>query len=237
MTDELDRLRRFHDDARFRQYQSFPGSWLRRTASDDPVHRLLPTQIVPYLLTAQARASCFVRNVGAFVPPYDQSQRIPWHGSRNRVSAVLKPECEAHRCLRYIAGAIRALAVAGATEAQNLALWLELGREAALPWAEPALRVLRRTEQRLMVPMVRRSGWHDLTGWLRFRRGRRNSGRRSMVVSVKVEDGEISCSTFLMLDSASRQSQIELSPDTGPTSWREMLMVPMAESPTPSNAR
>ncbi|HNJ84028.1 MAG TPA: carbonic anhydrase, partial [Piscinibacter sp.] len=62
--------------------------------------------------------------------------------------------------------------------AQNLARWLELGREAALPVAEPGPEVLRRTEQRAVVlqlerlmdyPMVRERveanrlalhGWH-----------------------------------------------------------------------------
>lgn len=65
-------------------------------------------------------------------------------------------------------------------EAQNLACWRALGREAALPVAEPGPELLRRTEQRAVVlqleplmdcPMVREQveagtlsllGWHDV---------------------------------------------------------------------------
>ena len=74
----------------------------------------------------------------------------------------------------------RARIVSGETPAaaQNLARWLELGREAALPVAEPGPEVLCRTEQRAIVlqlerlmdyPMVRERveaasltlhGWH-----------------------------------------------------------------------------
>mgnify|MGYP003797173631 CR=1 FL=1 len=79
--------------------------------------------------------------------------------------------------VRHHDGAIRALYGEVPREAQNLALWLELGREAALPVAEPGPEVLRRTEQRAVVlqlerlmdyPMVRQrveAGSLTLHGW------------------------------------------------------------------------
>jgi carbonic anhydrase len=75
-------------------------------------------------------------------------------------------------------GAIRALYGEVPAAAQNLARWLDLGRGAALPVAQPGPEVLRRTEQRAIVlqlerlmdyPMVRERveartlglhGWH-----------------------------------------------------------------------------
>ncbi len=74
-------------------------------------------------------------------------------------------------------GAIRALYGEVPAAAKNLAQWLELGREAALPVAEPGPDVLRRTEQRAVVlqlerlmdyPMVRErveAGTLALHGW------------------------------------------------------------------------
>jgi carbonic anhydrase len=74
-------------------------------------------------------------------------------------------------------GAIRALYGEVAAEAKNLRQWLELGREAALPVAEPGPDVLRRSEQRAVVlqlerlmdyPMVRarvEAGTLALHGW------------------------------------------------------------------------
>ena len=77
-------------------------------------------------------------------------------------------------------GAIRALYGKVPAEAQNLACWRALGREAALPVAEPGPELLRRTEQRALVlqlerlmdcPMLREPveagrlslhGWHDV---------------------------------------------------------------------------
>jgi carbonic anhydrase len=75
-------------------------------------------------------------------------------------------------------GGIRAMYGETPAAARNLAAWLELGREAVLPVAEPGPEVLRRTEQRAVVlqlerlmgyPMVRERveartlslhGWH-----------------------------------------------------------------------------
>ena len=74
-------------------------------------------------------------------------------------------------------GAIRALYDDVPAAARNLVRWLDLGREAALPVADPGPEALRRTEQRAIVlqlerlmdyPMVRErveAGHLSLHGW------------------------------------------------------------------------
>jgi carbonic anhydrase len=78
--DLLERLRRFHDDA-------FPiQRTLFRHLVDDGQHPTTlfigcsDSRLVPYLLTGAGPGELFlVRNVGAFVPPHDQSQGF--HGT------------------------------------------------------------------------------------------------------------------------------------------------------------
>jgi len=180
MPDELlERLRRFQTDA-FPQQRS-----LFRHLVDEGQHPLTlfigcsDSRLVPYLLTGTGPGELFlVRNVGAFVPPHDQSQGF--HGTAAAIEfAVLNLQvrriivCGHSHC-----GAIRALYGDVPPAAQNLARWLDLGREAALPVAEPGPEVMRRTEQRAIVlqlerlmdyPMVRERvearaltlhGWH-----------------------------------------------------------------------------
>ena len=180
MPDELlERLRRFQEDA-FPQQRS-----LFRHLVDEGQHPLTlfigcsDSRLVPYLLTGTGPGELFlVRNVGAFVPPYDQSQGF--HGTAAAIEfAVLNLSvrriivCGHSHC-----GAIRALYGEVPAAAQNLVRWLDLGREAALPVAEPGPEVMRRTEQRAIVlqlerlmdyPMVRERvearsltlhGWH-----------------------------------------------------------------------------
>lgn len=180
MPDELlERLWRFQTDA-FPQQRS-----LFRQLVDDGQHPLTlfigcsDSRLVPYLLTGTGPGELFlVRNVGAFVPPYDQSQGF--HGTAAAIEfAVLNLQvrriivCGHSHC-----GAIRALYGEVPPAAQNLTRWLDLGREAALPVAEPGPEVMRRTEQRAVVlqlerlmdyPMVRERvearaltlhGWH-----------------------------------------------------------------------------
>ena len=177
--DLLRRLRRFHDDAFPLQRSLF------RHLVDDGQHPTTlfigcsDSRLVPYLLTGAGPGELFlVRNVGAFVPPYDQS--FGFHGTAAAIEfAVLSLQvrrivvCGHSHC-----GAVRALYGEVPAEAENLARWLELGREATLPVAEPGPEALRRTEQRAIVlqlerlmdyPMVRRRveartltlhGWH-----------------------------------------------------------------------------
>lgn len=180
MPDELlQRLRNFHDDA-FPQHRSH-----FRMLVDDGQHPTTlfigcsDSRLVPYLLTGTGPGELFlVRNVGAFVPPYDGS--AGFHGTAAAIEfAVLNLQvsriivCGHSHC-----GGIRALYGEVHPAALNLAQWLELGREAALPVAEPGPEVLRRTEQRAVVlqlerlmayPMVRERvearqlslhGWH-----------------------------------------------------------------------------
>jgi len=177
--DLLERLRRFHDDAFPTQRSLF------RHLVDEGQHPTTlfigcsDSRLVPYLLTGAGPGELFlVRNVGAFVPPHDQSQGF--HGTAAAIEfAVLNLDvrrivvCGHSHC-----GAIRALYGGVPAAAANLARWLELGREAALPVAEPGAEALRRTEQRAIVlqlerlmdyPMVRERveaqrltlhGWH-----------------------------------------------------------------------------
>jgi carbonic anhydrase len=148
----LERLQRFTSEAFPTQRSLF------RTLVDDGQHPLTlfigcsDSRIVPYLLTGAGPGELFlVRNVGAFVPPYDQSQGF--HGTAAAIEfAVLNLAVKRIVvCGHSHCGAIRALYGEVPPAAQNLARWLELGREAALPVAEPGPEALRRTEQRAVV--------------------------------------------------------------------------------------
>ena len=158
MPDELlQRLRTFHDDA-FPQHRSH-----FRMLVDDGQHPTTlfigcsDSRLVPYLLTGTGPGELFlVRNVGAFVPPYDGS--AGFHGTAAAIEfAVLNLQvsriivCGHSHC-----GGIRALYGEVNPAAKNLAQWLELGREAALPVADPGPEVLRRTEQRAVVLQLER---------------------------------------------------------------------------------
>lgn len=179
MPDELlERLRRFQTDAFPLQRSLF------KHLVDDGQHPTTlfigcsDSRLVPYLLTGAGPGELFlVRNVGAFVPPYDQSQGF--HGTAAAIEfAVLNLQVKRIVvCGHSHCGAIRALYGEVPAAAQNLFRWLDLGREAALPVAEPGPEVLRRTEQRAIVlqlerlmayPMVRErvdAGELTLHGW------------------------------------------------------------------------
>ena len=228
MDDELlGRLRRFHDDA-FPLYRS-----TFKQLVDDGQHPTTlfigcsDSRLVPYLLTGTGPGELFlVRNVAAFVPPYDgylhgpqdacgvgpPGGRTPleaaprWVGPpdacgvgppRGRTPLEAAPRWVGFHgtaaaiefavlslqvsriivCGHSHCGGIRALYGGVPAAARNLAQWLELGREAALPVAEPGPEVLRRTEQRSVVlqlerlmdyPMVREAveaGRLTLHGW------------------------------------------------------------------------
>jgi carbonic anhydrase len=204
MPDELlARLRRFHSDAFPAQRERF------QQLIDEGQHPTTlfigcsDSRIVPYLLTGAGPGELFlVRNVGAFVPPFDQWLETPG-GARGAASPVRGGPPEAARrwtgfhgtaaaiefavlqldvkrivvCGHSHCGAIRALYGHTLAEAVHLTQWLELGREAVLPVAEPGPEALRRTEQRAIVlqlerlmdyPMVRsrvQAGRLSLHGW------------------------------------------------------------------------
>lgn len=179
MPDELlERLRRFHD-------HTFPGVQERFLALvKDGQHPTIlfigcsDSRLVPYLLTGTGPGELFiVRNVGAFVPPYDGS--TGYHGTSAAIEfAVLNLKVsQIVVCGHSHCGGIRALYEGVPEQAHNLKAWLNLGREAMLP-VQVTPEALRRTEQRAVVlqlerlmdyPMVREQvearqmtlhGWH-----------------------------------------------------------------------------
>jgi carbonic anhydrase len=178
MPDELlDRLRRFHD-------HTFPG--IQEQFQDLVAQGQHPTilfigcsdsRLVPYLLTGTGPGDLFlVRNVGAFVPPYDGS--AGFHGTAAAIEFAVINLQVSHIvvCGHSHCGGIRALYEGAPAQAINLTAWLELGREAALP-VQVTPEALRRTEQRAVIlqlerlmgyPMVRErveQGKLALHGW------------------------------------------------------------------------
>jgi carbonic anhydrase len=174
----LDRLRKFNTDY-FPQYRSRFKDLVEQ--GQHPTTLFIgcsDSRLVPYLLTGAGPGELFlVRNVAAFVPPYDGS--AGHHGTAAAIEfAVLALDVK-HIivCGHSHCGGIRALYGEPPAEATNLKAWLELGREATLP-VQPSPEALRRTEERSVVlqlerlmdyPMVRsrveRSelslhGWH-----------------------------------------------------------------------------
>jgi carbonic anhydrase len=135
------------------------------------------SRLVPYLLTGAGPGELFiVRNVGAFVPPYDGSHGL--HGTTAAIEfAVLNLQVERIVvCGHSHCGAIRACYDGAPEEAVNLQAWLKLAAEAVVP-LRACPEALRRTEQRAVVlqlerlmgfPMVRRrveAGQLTLHGW------------------------------------------------------------------------
>lgn len=136
------------------------------------------SRLVPYLLTGAGPGELFiVRNVGALVPPHDQSHGL--HGTMAAIEfAVLSLHVERIViCGHSHCGAIRAAYEGTPAEAVALTAWLKLIDEALLP-VQLCPDSMRRTEQRAVVlqlerlmgyPMVRREveanrltlhGWH-----------------------------------------------------------------------------
>ena len=173
----LQRLRRFHLD----EYPQYRERF--QALVDDGQHPTTlfigcsDSRLVPYLLTGAQPGELFlVRNVGAFVPPYDGS-----HGHHGTAAAIEFAVLSLNVsrivvCGHSHCGAIKALYGEVSPEAQNLRRWLDLGREAMLP-VQPGPEALRRTEQRAVVlqlerlmnyPMVRarvEAGTITLHGW------------------------------------------------------------------------
>lgn len=145
------------------------------------------SRIVPHLLTDSRPGDLFVvRNVGAFVPPFD-----PAAGHHETAAAVefavgILEVSHIVICGHSHCGAVRALYEPPEAPAPNLARWLELGREARLEVADgsgppgagaPDEATLRRTERRSVAlqlerlaeyPMVRErteEGALALHGW------------------------------------------------------------------------
>jgi carbonic anhydrase len=135
------------------------------------------SRVVPYLLTGSGPGELFiVRNVGAFIPPYDGSHGL--HGTMAAIEfAVLTLHVERIIvCGHSHCGAIRAAYEGAPDEAVALKAWLKLASEALLP-VQSSPEAMRKTEKRAVVlqlerlmeyPMVRRdveAGKLTLHGW------------------------------------------------------------------------
>lgn len=175
--DLLLRLRRFHSDYFPRHQQRFQDLVAQGQHPKTLFIGCSDSRLVPYLLTGAGPGELFiVRNVGAFVPPYDGSHGL--HGTMAAIEfAVLSLEVERIViCGHSHCGAIRAAYEGVPDEAVALQAWLKLAGEALLP-VRPCAEALRRTEQRAVVlqlerlmgyPMVQRrveAGMLTLHGW------------------------------------------------------------------------
>lgn len=173
----LGRLRRFHSDYFPRHQQRFQDLVAQGQHPKTLFIGCSDSRLVPYLLTGAGPGELFiVRNVGAFVPPYDGSHGL--HGTMAAIEfAVLSLHVERIIvCGHTHCGAIRAAYEGVPEEARALQQWLKLAAEALLPvQSSPEARY--RTEQRAVVlqlerlmdyPMVRReveAGKLTLHGW------------------------------------------------------------------------
>jgi carbonic anhydrase len=176
--DLLLRLRRFHSDYFPRHQQRFQDLVAQGQHPKTLFIGCSDSRLVPYLLTGAGPGELFiVRNVGAFIPPYDGSHGL--HGTMAAIEfAVLSLRVEQIIvCGHSHCGAIRAAYEGVPDEAIALKAWLKLASEALLP-VQPCTEAMRRTEQRAVVlqlerlmdyPMVRRNveqgnltlhGWH-----------------------------------------------------------------------------
>lgn len=173
----LQRLRRFHSDYFPRYQQHFEALVEQGQHPKTLFIGCSDSRLVPHLLTGAGPGDLFiVRNVGAFVPPYDGSHGL--HGTTAAIEfAVLSLEVERIVvCGHSHCGAIRAAYEGAPEEAVNLRAWLHLADEALLP-VQVSPEALRRSEQRAVVlqlerliayPMVQRrlaEGRLSLHGW------------------------------------------------------------------------
>lgn len=175
--DLLLRLRNFHSDYFPLHQQRFQDLVAQGQHPKTLFIGCSDSRLVPYLLTGAGPGELFiVRNVGALIPPYDQSHGL--HGTMAAIEyAVLALQVERIIvCGHSHCGAIRVAYEGVPEEAVALKSWLKLLQEALLP-VQPGPEAMRRTEQRAVVlqlerlmeyPMVRRSveaGQLTLHGW------------------------------------------------------------------------
>jgi carbonic anhydrase len=173
----LTRLRRFHSDYFPLHQQRFQDLVSQGQHPKTLFIGCSDSRLVPYLLTGTGPGELFiVRNVGAFIPPYDGSHGL--HGTMAAIEfAVLSLHVERIIvCGHSHCGAIRTAYEGAPEEAKALQAWLRLAEEALLP-VQASPEALRRTEQRAVVlqlerlmdyPMVRRTveaGQLTLHGW------------------------------------------------------------------------
>lgn len=122
------------------------------------------SRVVPYLLTDAGPGELFiVRNVAAFVPPWDAS-----HGHHGTAAAIefAVARLAVHSvvvCGHSHCGGIRALYDDPPEDAPHLREWLRLGEGAVLP-VRPTEEALRRTEQRSVVIQLERLMGYPMVG-------------------------------------------------------------------------
>jgi carbonic anhydrase len=152
---------------RFRQ-ETFPGyrSHYRRLIDEGQHPTTLfigcsDSRVVPDLLMGTEPGQLFIiRNMGAFVPPYDPEQG--YHGTSATIEyAVLALQVtDIVVCGHSHCGAVRATYDPPEPQTPHMRRWLDLGRPARVPEGErgPELTpaVLRRTEQRAVALQLER---------------------------------------------------------------------------------
>lgn len=173
----LQRLRQFHADYFPLHQQRFQDLVADGQHPTTLFIGCSDSRLVPHLLTGAGPGELFiVRNVGALVPPYDDSHGL--HGTTAAIEfAVLQLKVSSIVvCGHSHCGAVRAAYEGVPDEARVLKSWLTLVDEALLP-VQPCAEALARTEQRSIVlqlerlmdyPMVRRAveaGRLTLHGW------------------------------------------------------------------------
>jgi carbonic anhydrase len=140
------------------------------------------SRVVPDLLMGTDPGQLFIiRNMGAFVPPYDPSQG--YHGTSATIeyAVLVLGVTDIVVCGHSHCGAVRATYDPPSRDTPHIQRWLELGQEARVPEEERAEgltpEVLRRTEQRAVAlqlerllgyPLVRErvdAGTLALHGW------------------------------------------------------------------------
>ena len=171
------RLRRFHSDYFPLHQQRFQDLVAEGQHPKTLFIGCSDSRLVPYLLTGSGPGELFiVRNVGAFIPPFDGARGL--HGTTAAIEfAVLSLKVERIIvCGHSHCGAIRAAYEGVPNEAVALRNWLKLASEALLP-VQACAEATRRTEQRAVVlqlerlmayPMVQRevlAGQLSLHGW------------------------------------------------------------------------
>ena len=210
--DLLTRLRSFHSDYFPRHQQRFQDLVAQGQHPKTLFIGCSDSRLVPYLLTGAGPGELFiVRNVGAFVPPYDGVKDAPPEGARGALPPEKGTDPGAARrlaglhgttaaiefavlslrverivvCGHSHCGAIRACYEGAPEEAVNLQAWLKLADEAVLP-VRPCPEALRRTEERAVVLQLER-----LMGYPMVRR-RVESGQLTLHGwHYVIEDGEI----------------------------------------------
>lgn len=224
----LERLRRFNTEY-FPQYQA-----RFRALVEDGQHPTTlfigcsDSRVVPYLLTGAGPGELFlVRNVAAFVPPYDgvlcqgldvagvvPAQRgadrrwVGHHGTAAAIEFAVLSLNVKHIivCGHSHCGGIRALYGETPEEALNLRAWLDLGREAMLP-LEPGPEVLRRTEERSVLLQLERLMEYPMVR-VRVERGELNlHGWHYIIEDGQVNVFDVRSGSFVPSDRADHAGQ------------------------------